>query len=313
MRTTAEIALESTIVRFRGNSCIICSLAPPFVTGYWPDVTQILSSTRVSPASCLATEPKALEQLLKSMGNGLLEKGTLSSRHLEFHDRPEDIRAASVLREGAFWIRLLGRLNRLAVPQIVRRCSSRINPGGKVTVAFDGGGECSQWASLQESISDVLSYLYNSLGLEPRITFTSDLLQIPEGLWEFMYDRPALQLKWTGTLFADCDSAARLERMVDRNVTLKNLSRLSNEGLSVNVTLPATKQNATMLHDIVLVLTEITRGAKIEVLPISIPTLLPGNPAPLVSEVRRSVTSDLQRRTHPSTLGFPSVLGSRAN
>ncbi len=299
---------DNVAVRTRGERCVAASVAPPFQAVYWPEVGEAASRLGLeglTAASLAAPEARArfLGRLAGEMG------GAFRPARIGFGSPPWQVRGREAFRQDRLSVIFIGAVRRAAALASLEAACGRARRGGAVDVQFKGWDALADWAAGREAICDVCGYLYETRGRGSNVLVWSELRQIPDGLWQFVYERPRVRVAWRAEELAPCRDGAGFEAIRRGSAALENLEQLGSAGLWPHVVLPVTRRNVKGLPELVQRLLEATRGGSIELAPAGLgPAQEPvggGETGPSVEEYVEAVGALYRKPEVPLKLVSP--------
>ena len=131
-----------------------------------------------------------------------------------------------------------------------------------------------------EAVRDICGFLREMDCCGAPLVLFSDLRELDAGLWQFVYEHPVVRIAWVASEFLACSGPNEFEDLCSSSAPLKNLREISDRGLWPQVVLPVSAANVRVLPELAAGLLELTRGAEIEILPVSFLPALKERAAP---------------------------------
>jgi radical SAM protein with 4Fe4S-binding SPASM domain len=304
--------MDNVMIRLRGEKLIVSSVVSPFERAYWPNVREVLSEIGLpyKNGSTLET-PRSQEDFLLALAKwpGML---AFSPTKIGFKWRANEVRSREQLRNTQCLVTFLGDCSRAVLLGTLEVVGRRFPENRRLDVLIKGSDPLNNWRAGKECLDDVLNHLYFRRHQQGSLMFFSRLLSVPEGLWDYIYERRCLRLGWVAEELAGCDDLAQFERYRAGSLPFKNLEELANTGIWPHIVLPASKANIGILPELVFGLAEMTRGGTIEIIPA--PMLLPkleAVPPPVGEYVAAILAIYKDARIPLRTVGPQSWVASR--
>jgi radical SAM protein with 4Fe4S-binding SPASM domain len=264
---------DNVMVRIRGESCVVSSAVAPFVTAYWPELGKLIPELGLTQISVESLQTQSGQEnfiaaLAKMPGTERFLPGMTG-----FKCRPEDVQSREWLRKNHCQITFLGDCPEKILLGAFDVIGKRLVANCNINVQFKGWDLLTNWRIGKERLNDVLNYLFFTKPYRGSLMFFSDFKEVPEDLWEYIYQRARIRVGWLAIDFAGCHDIAQFEQHRQENASLKNLEMLANTGLWPHIILPATEVNVRILPELSFALAELTRGGTIEIIPVPLARL----------------------------------------
>ncbi|MGO9199453.1 MAG: hypothetical protein ACLQM8_02790 [Limisphaerales bacterium] len=262
---------DNVVFRARGSRCLAASVAPPFRAAHWPDIAVLAGELKL-PAFVAASldEPESQRTLLSALAGGAARGAAFWPARIGFASGPEDIQRPEAYRRSRRSVVFLGECSRDVTLSALEAATQGIGPRGVVDVGLKGWDALANWAVGRERIEDIIGYLYHNRRCGCALTVFSELREVDPGLWEFIYQRPRVRVAWVAEDLLRCGSIEEFHQYRPESPALSNLESLGEAGLWPHVVLPVSQANIRALPDLVLALIEGTRGASVEITPVSL-------------------------------------------
>ncbi len=260
---------DNMLMRGRGKSAILATVEPRFRTAYWPDIKAVLDELGFHDLTAAALEqPETLAQFLNSLARKSPEYRIFTPGRTGFQDRSDDIRHRETLRQTQGMIVYIGKGSREVALGALELFAQRLAARGSMAIQFKQWDPLSDWKTGKQRLGEVLHFLFQTLRRQGSITCYSELNEIDQGWWEFLFNHPRVRIAWEAQALGRCAEMAQFEAYALESLPFKNLVKISQAGAWAHVVVPVTRMNIGILPDLVLALSEATRGATMELKPV---------------------------------------------
>ena len=243
---------------------------PAIPAAHWPDIAVLAGELKL-PAFVAASldEPESQRTLLSALAGGAARGAAFWPARIGFASGPEDIQRPEAYRRT--------RRSAVFLEMLPGRYPER--PGGGhpghwaargCRCGPEGVGRLGQLGGGAERIEDIIGYLYHNRRCGCALTVFSELREVDPGLWEFIYQRPRVRVAWVAEHLLRCGSIEEFQARTPGEPAPRISKRLGEAGLWPHVVLPVSQANIRALPDLVLALIEGTRGASVEITPVSL-------------------------------------------
>jgi radical SAM protein with 4Fe4S-binding SPASM domain len=184
-----------------------------------------------------------------------------------------EVRGREQFRSRYRLVKFLGKCSRDVVSGVLEIVGKQLAARSSIEVHFRQWDAASAGQDGLEAIRDICGILRGMGRFGAPLVLFSDLQELHPELWQFVYERPVIRVAWLASELLACAGQNGFEDVCHSSAALKNLREMSEGGLWPHVVLPVSGANVGVLPELVASLLELTRGATIEIVPVS---FLPG-------------------------------------
>jgi radical SAM protein with 4Fe4S-binding SPASM domain len=275
---------DNVLLRTRGEGCLLSSVARPFTTVYWPELSAVLHEVGLDGEMGGTLErPGARERFLLAVTAKDLGERFKPGR-IGFARGPDELRAAEKYRQSHRVVTLMGPCPSRVALRAIELAASQVRPGAVVDVQIRDWDALAERRSAWDFIAGVCAFLYRTQGLTGQVTIFSQLKKVDDGLAEFIYHYPMVRVAWVAEELLPCVDEQSAGDLLRQCPALANLRRISDAGLWPHIVLPVGRSNVQVLEELVVALINESHGGSLELAPIEF--LAPTTPARLKGMVR---------------------------
>lgn len=256
---------DNVLVRRRGSRCIVGSTLPPFVAAYWQQISGVLKELGIQNADeASLDELQIQEEFLAALSSRVSGAERFKPAKIGCDLRSQEMRAFQEARAARCLITLLGKCPREVILGALEAATARIRGKAMIEVRIKGWDTIGCWQEARTRVEEILNYLYSTKSCHGSLLLFSELKEVPQGLWDYIYERPRVRVGWVATELAECRAVPQLEHLKVSCAAFTNLEMLANTGIWPHVVLPVTAANVGILPPLAVALANSTRGGTLD-------------------------------------------------
>jgi radical SAM protein with 4Fe4S-binding SPASM domain len=236
---------------------------------FWRNAEELLSQLGLEDISIedLDSSREAQGRLLSRLSSRIVERDVFLPGNVGFRTGPTDIRHLTFSRGRSRVVKFLARCSRELVLGVLDAVGTELASGGRIEVHLQNLELTTESRNEIEGIGEICAFLRDKRQLGGVVIMSGALPKVDSKLWEFIYDRSFIHVGWLAVDLLNCGDLQRFVELCGESVSLRNLRQMGEEGIWPQVVQPVSGTNVRILPEMVLRLLELTRGAKIEIVP----------------------------------------------